>query len=569
MTDMLSRAEEIRARIRDVPAGTWVKCPGCRAGAHRDRLARHQNTCPECGHHYPLTAGERVDLLVDTFTEHDADLRPLDPLEFVDSKPYPARVRDAARKTGRQDAAVWGVGSVLGHPVVLCVLDFGFMGGSMGAVVGEKVSRAAEHALATRTPLVVCSASGGARMQEGVFSLLQMAKTAAALRRLSDAGVPYVSVLCDPVYGGVSASFASLGDIIIAERGARAGFAGPTVIEQTIRQKLPPGFQTAEFLLENGHIDAVVGRAELRLTIARVLRWHAAATSPPEPSDTAHTAGTPVSGAPAGSAWDVVRLAREGRRPHFAEYAAGVFDDFLELRGDRSKEDDPSVVGGLALFDGAAVVAIGHRKGRGTAEGVARNFGMPHPSGYRKAARLMRLAERVGAPLVTFVDTPGAYPGIRAEQENQSGAIADNLALLAGLRTPVVSIVVGEGGSGGALALGVADRLVMLENTIYSVISPEGCASILFKDAGRAPEAAEALRLTAAHLHAAGVADRIVPEPPGGAHTDHEATFAAVRAALSAELAPLRQVPLAELLDRRYRRLRSAGTFADADTERL
>ncbi|MFC7617736.1 acetyl-CoA carboxylase carboxyltransferase subunit beta [Actinokineospora soli] len=241
MTDMLSRADEIRTRIRDVPAGTWVKCPSCRAGAHRDRLARHQNTCPECGHHYPLNAAERIELLVDegTFDEVDAGLRPLDPLGFVDSKPYPARVADAVRKTGRQDAARWGTATILGHPVVLCVLDFAFMGGSMGAVVGEKVSRAAEHAKVTSTPLIVCSASGGARMQEGVFSLLQMAKTSAALRRLSDAGIPYVSVLCDPVYGGVSASFASLGDIIVAERGARAGFAGPTVIEQTIRQKLP------------------------------------------------------------------------------------------------------------------------------------------------------------------------------------------------------------------------------------------------------------------------------------------------------------------------------------------
>ncbi|MGX7827599.1 acetyl-CoA carboxylase carboxyltransferase subunit alpha [Actinokineospora sp. 24-640] len=564
---MLSSAEVIRARIRDVPAGTWVKCPGCRAGVHRDRLARHQNTCPECGHHYPLNAGERIDLLVDpdSFVECDADLRPLDPLSFVDSKSYPERVADAVRRTGRQDAARWGAATVLGQPLVLCVLDFGFMGGSMGAVVGEKVSRAAEHALRTRTPLVVCSASGGARMQEGVFSLLQMAKTAAALRRLSDAGVPYISVLCDPVYGGVSASFASLGDVIVAERGARAGFAGPTVIEQTIRQKLPAGFQTAEFLLENGHIDAVVGRSELRLTIARVLRWHAASDAPVE---TAPAIVLPVQAGEQRSAWDVVKLARDPKRPHLGEYIAAVFDDFVELRGDRAKEDDPSIVGGLALLDGAPVVVVGHRKGRGTADGVARNFGMPHPAGYRKAARLMRYAERFATPLVTFVDTPGAYPGIRAEQENQSGAIADNLALLAGLETPIVSIVVGEGGSGGALALGVADRLVMLENTIYSVISPEGCASILFKDAGRAPEAAEALRLTAAQLYAAGVADRVVPEPPGGAQADHAATTAAVRAALCEELAPLRQVPVRELLDRRYRRLRSAGTFAGADTER-
>ncbi|WP_407640534.1 acetyl-CoA carboxylase carboxyltransferase subunit alpha [Actinokineospora iranica] len=558
-----TRAEVIRARIADVPVGTWVKCAGCGAGLYGPRLREHAATCPECGHHFPLSAAERIDLLADpgTFTEHDADLAALDPLGFTDSKPYPERVAAAVRKTGRQDAARWGVARISGLPAVLSVLDFGFLGGSMGSVVGEKVSRAAEHALRTRTPLVVCSASGGARMQEGIFSLMQMAKTAASLRRLSDAGVPYVSVLCDPVYGGVSASFASLGDVIIAERGARAGFAGPTVIEQTIRQKLPAGFQTAEFLVDNGHIDAVVARTELRRAIGRVLRWHAA-DGAPEPGEQAE----PACGVAAG-AWETVRLARDPGRPHLGEYIAAVFDDFIELRGDRAREDDPSIVGGLALLDGAPVVVVGHRKGRGTTEGVARNFGMPHPSGYRKAARLMRYAERFGMPLVTFIDTPGAFPGIRAEQENQSGAIADNLALLAGLGTAVVSIVVGEGGSGGALALGVGDRLLMLSNTIYSVISPEGCASILFRDSGRAPEAAAALRLTARELRECGIADRIVPEPPGGAHLDHPGTARAVKDALRQELAELRQIPVRVLLDCRYRRLRAAGRFAEGSTD--
>ncbi|MGQ0838319.1 acetyl-CoA carboxylase carboxyltransferase subunit alpha [Actinokineospora sp.] len=558
-----TRVDLIRQRIADLPTGTWIKCTGCGGGIYRPRLRKHSATCPECGYHFPLSAGERIDLLADpgTFTEHDRDLRAVDPLEFRDSKAYPDRVAEAVRNTGQQDAARWGVARINGMPAVITALDFGFMGGSMGSVVGEKVSRAAEHALRTHTPLIVCSASGGARMQEGIFSLLQMAKTSAALRRLADAGVPYFSVLCDPVYGGVSASFASLGDVVIAERGARAGFAGPTVIEQTIRQKLPTGFQTAEFLLANGHIDLVVARAELRLTLARILRWHTSFAEP-APAETIPAAATETR-----SAWDTVQHARDPKRPHLGEYIAGVFEDFVELRGDRSKEDDPSVVGGLALLDGSAVVVVGHRKGRGTKEGIARNFGMPHPSGYRKAARLMRYAERFGMPLVTFIDTPGAYPGIRAEQENQSGAIADNLALLAGLATPIVSIVVGEGGSGGALALGVGDRLLMLSNTTYSVISPEGCASILFRDASRAPEAAAALRLTATELHANGVADRIVPEPPGGAQCDHAATTDAVKNALREELSELRQIPVRDLLDRRYRKLRAAGRFAQGSTD--
>ncbi len=566
MTEILStdRAADIRRRIADLPPQEWIKCPSCAAAVYRPRLRQHHSTCPECAHHFPISAAERIDLLADadSFTEHDAGLSAVDRLGFVDSRPYRDRLVDTAERTGLADAARYGTATIAGQPVVLAALDFAFMGGSMGAVVGEKVCRAAELALATRTPLVVCSSSGGARMQEGIFSLMQMGKTAAAVQRLADAGVPYVSVLCDPTYGGVSASFASLGDVVIAEPGARAGFAGPQVIEQTIRQTLPAGFQKAEFLLACGHIDMVVPRAELALTLARILRLHASVGGPLEPAEPAEPPRPPQDGADADAtadAWQTVLLARDPGRPHLGEHVERVFDDFVELRGDRWREDDPSIVGGLALLDGAAVVVIGHRKGRGTVESVARNFGMPHPSGYRKAHRLMRYAERFGAPVVTFVDTPGAYPGLRAEEENQSRAIAQNLALLSGLRVPVVSVVAGEGGSGGALALGICDRMLMLENTTYSVISPEGCATILFRDARRAPEAAGALRLTARDLLRYGIVDELVPEPAGGAHTDHDAVGRAVRSALRRHLAELRALPADELVERRHRRLRAIG----------
>jgi acetyl-CoA carboxylase carboxyl transferase subunit beta len=373
--------------------------------------------------------------------------------------------------------------------------------------------------------------------------------------------VLYLSVLCDPTYGGVSASFASLGDVVLAEPGARAGFAGKTVIEQTIRQQLPPGFQTAEFMVENGHIDAVVARADLAGTIARILRVHAAAGAAPA---TGRDRPAPRPAASGRDAWHTVQLARDPGRPHLGEYIDRVFDDFVELRGDRWREDDPSIIGGLALLDGTPVVVVGHRKGRGTAEGVARNFGMPHPSGYRKANRLMCHAARFGLPVVTFVDTPGAYPGRRAEQENQSRAIAENLALLSALRVPVVAVVIGEGGSGGALALGIGDRLLMLEHTTYSVISPEGCATILFRDAKRAPEAARALRLTAHDLLGYGVIDEVVAEPAGGAQADHRAAAAAVKDALLRHLAELCPVPLPDLLAARYQRLRSVGGWRES-----
>ena len=566
MTESLStgRAAEIRRRIADMSAQEWVKCPACGATIYRPRLRQHHNTCPECTHHFPISALERIELLADTdsFTEYDHGLTAVDRLAFVDSIAYTDRLTVAAEKTGLADAARYGTATMAGLPVVLAALDFGFMGGSMGAVVGEKVARAAELAMATGTPLIVCSASGGARMQEGIFSLMQMAKTASALHRLAAAGVPYISVLCDPTYGGVSASFASLGDVVIAEPGARAGFAGPQVIEQTIRQKLPQGFQRAEFLLAAGHIDMVVPRAELALTLARIVRFHARTAVPFEEAEADSAPADPVADradAAPGEPWATVQLARDPGRPHLGEHIERIFEDFIELRGDRWREDDPSIVSGLALLDGAAVVVIGHRKGRGTAESVARNFGMPHPSGYRKAARLMRYAEQFGVPVVSFVDTPGAYPGIRAEEENQSRAIAENLALLAGLRVPVVSVVLGEGGSGGALALGVCDRLLMLANTTYSVISPEGCATILFRDAKRAPEAAQALRLTAPDLYGYGIVDELIPEPPGGAHTDHDATAAAIKAAVRRQLEELRALPTKTLLEQRQRRLREVA----------
>ncbi|OLF14500.1 acetyl-CoA carboxyl transferase [Actinophytocola xinjiangensis] len=548
-------------RLDEVAAGTWTRCPGCAVALHRDKLAAHVGVCPRCGHHFRLTAHERLAALLDpgSFTETAADLSPADPLGFVDARPYPERLRALAERTGLREAAVCGSGTVDGHRISVCVLDFRFQGGSMGVVVGEKVTRAAELALAERIPLVICSTSGGARMQEGIFSLLQMAKTAAAVARLRAAGVPFVSLLADPVYGGVSASFATLGDLVVAEPGARVGFAGPKVISQTIRQELPPGFQTSAFLLAHGHVDAVVPRQELRAFLGRVLGLHVPAQPrPPLP------APRPEPGRTAPDAWTTVGLARHPDRPHFDDYLRLLFDDFVELRGDRCDEDDPAVAAGLARFAGAPVVLIGHRKGRGTTENVARNFGMPGPAGYRKAVRLMRHAERFGLPVVTFLDTPGAYPGIRAEERNQSGAIAECLATLAGLRVPVIGVLTGEGGSGGALALGVTDRLLALEHAVYSVISPEGCATILFGDSDQAARAAAGLRLTARDLRGFGVVDDLLGEPGDGAHTDHAATAEAVRHALYRHLTELSRTPIDVVLDARQARFR--GPVSDTVT---
>jgi acetyl-CoA carboxylase carboxyl transferase subunit alpha len=263
------------------------------------------------------------------------------------------------------------------------------------------------------------------------------------------------------------------------------------------------------------------------------------------------------------SAWQVAQVARHPQRPYTLDYVAGLFTDFHELHGDRAYADDPAIVGGLARLNGQPCVVIGHQKGRDTKEKIHRNFGMPRPEGYRKALRLMKLAERFGLPLFTFVDTPGAYPGIGAEERGQSEAIGRNLYEMAGLRVPIVVTVIGEGGSGGALAIAIGDATLMLQYATYSVISPEGCASILWKSAEHASEAAESLGITAARLKQLGLIDRIVSEPLGGAHRDHAATFAALKKALTETLRSLSDMPIDALLEAREDRVLSYGRFKE------
>ena len=262
--------------------------------------------------------------------------------------------------------------------------------------------------------------------------------------------------------------------------------------------------------------------------------------------------------------WQRAQLARHPKRPHTLDLFRLLLEDFVELHGDRVFGDDKAIVGGLARFEGDPVVVIGHQKGRDTRENIARNFGMPHPEGYRKALRLMEMAAKFGKPLITFIDTPGAYPGLGAEERGQAEAIARNLREMAGLATPIVCVVTGEGGSGGALAIGVANRILMLEHAIYSVISPEGCAAILWGEATKAPEAAELMRITAPDLMKLGVIDRIIPEPPGGAHRSWEETAENLRGPLRDALWELRSLTTEELVAERYEKFRRIGVFEES-----
>jgi acetyl-CoA carboxylase carboxyl transferase alpha subunit/acetyl-CoA carboxylase carboxyl transferase beta subunit len=561
---------EVAAPSRAASA-EWRRCPACEAFVYHKRLKRNLGVCPECNHHFRLRIRDRLGQLLDegSYEELSTELEPVDVLSFADSKPYPERIAAAQKKAGAKSGALYGTGAIDGRPLVVAGIDFGFIGGSMGGAVGESITRAAELALEKRLPLLVISASGGARMQEGCVSLMQMAKTSQAIGRLNEEGILYMSLLTDPTYGGVSASFATLGDVLIAEPDAHIGFAGPSVIEQTIREKLPDGFQTSGFLMEHGMLDLVEPRENLQRTIRNLLDLHAQIEEARQ-ADGGSLAGrlpetegeAPVTEPDAverRDPWDVVQLARNLERPHTLDYLGFAFDDFLELHGDRSFREDPAIVSGLARLGDLVVMVIGHQKGSTTGEMMERNFGMPEPDGYRKGMRLMRYAAKFGIPVVTLVDTAGAYPGLGAEERGQSNAIAESIMLMSRLPVPVVTVVTGEGGSGGALALAASDRVLMLENSYYSVISPEGCATILFKDAAAAPRAAAALRITAPDLLRLGIMDAVVPEPADGAHTDHNTTAANLKAALVDSLRELLPLAPEELLEKRYDRFRRFG----------
>ena len=539
-TRIVSRIQShsaVRASRPEVPEGLLRKCNKCGAAIIAEDVKQGYYICPKCGGYFRVHAYRRIQMVIDegTFEEWNQDLIGGNPVNY---KGYLEKVQALQEKTGLKEAVVTGKGKINGRDTVIAVCDGRFLMASMGWAVGEKITRAVERATEEKLPVIIFACSGGARMQEGITSLMQMAKTSAALERHSKAGLLYVSVLTEPTTGGVTASFAMLGDIILAEPGALIGFAGPRVIEQTLRQKLPKGFQRAEFLVEHGFVDDIVRRENLKETLGKILEIHAVSwkTENRIRTDAAelHHADYPGSDSenltndkcdsdrgdsnPAGinpylTAWDRVQISRKIDRPSGSDYIEALFTDFMEFHGDRNYGDDKAIIGGIAKFHGKPVTVIVQEKGTNTKENIAHNFGMPMPEGYRKALRLMKQAEKFHRPVICFVDTPGAFCGIEAEERGQGEAIARNLWELAGLKTPVLSIVTGEGGSGGALALAAGDQVWMLENSIYSILSPEGFASILWKDSTKAKEAAAVMKLTASDLYEKGIIEQVIPEP--------------------------------------------------------
>lgn len=579
-------------RKPEVPEGLLRKCNKCGGAIIAEDVKREYFICPKCGGYFRVHAYRRIEMIADenSFEEWDMDLQTENPLDY---KGYEEKIEKLQEKTGLREAVVTGKATILGEPAVLAVCDGRFMMASMGEIVGEKITRAVERATRQELPVIIFACSGGARMQEGIVSLMQMAKTSAALKRHSDAGLLYISVLTDPTTGGVTASFAMLGDIILAEPKALIGFAGPRVIEQTIGQKLPKGFQRSEFLLEHGFIDQIVERPKMRETLGRILEFHRKVQTDIEDTidktarETASQTGDQAVEQATGkivskttvhtadeikskdsedivdkaqtqkiNAWDRVLLSRRKNRPVGSDYIRMLFQDFTEFHGDRLYGDDPAIIGGIAYFKERPVTVIAQEKGTNTKENIMRNFAMPSPEGYRKALRLMKQAEKFHRPVICFVDTPGAFCGLEAEERGQGEAIARNLYELSGLKTPVLSIVIGEGGSGGALALAVADEVWMLENSIYSILSPEGFASILWKDSTKAKEAAKVMKLTADDLKKMGVIECVLEEPEQYTVQTMKPVADQLREKVEAFIENYEQMPEQKLTEHRYQRFR-------------
>ena len=462
------------------------------------------------------------------WSEQDQGLAGSDPLGFP----------VYADRDPKRESVITADGSVAGLPVTVISFEFDVFGGSMGVAAGEKVARAMERSIDRGAAVVAITATGGARMQEGMIALAQMAKTITARRALTVAGLPFVAYLRHPTTGGVYASFASLADVLWAEPGATIGFAGPRVAEQV--GPLPEGSHTAEFSLDKGLIDDIVAPDDLRAAIGVFLR----ATLEPDAPARLREA---VNGAAASAVepWEQVQLARHDARPKGRAILDAISEVFVEVRGDRAGVDDTGVACGIARIGGRRVGVIALDRTR------------PTPPGYRKAYRLLRFAGALGLPLVTIIDTPGADPSSSSEAQGIARTIATAFRTVLEHPGPSVAVVTGEGGSGGALSLAVCDRVLICENAVFSVIAPEGAAAILKRD--DRDGVARDLKLTAKDLIELGLADALIPEPPGGAHTDPAAAVRDIGEAIGRTLDELSAQPQDDRLRARRRRWREAG----------
>ena len=550
-------------------------CLVCGTELEGSELFQRLRVCPSCGFHYNIPARARIAALTDpgSFEESHRWITSIDPLEFSPRVSYQVRVLNDQVRTGLSEAAVTGVASIGGSKCAIIAIDFGFLGGSMGLVVGEKVARAFEHAAAQRLPVITFATSGGARLQEGVLSLTQMAKTVVAARSLRERRLPLISVLANPSTGQILSSFASMSDIRIGEPRAHIAFASLGTLREIEDSQDSDDRSSAEAMLSHGHLDMVLNRGEQRDRLATLLGLFRS-----EIKNDSHRRRTVRYRPTRQDAWDSVRLSRRADRPKASDYIPRVFRNFTELHGDRSGADDDSVKIGIGYLGIYPVMVIAQERvdhewqdleePEEYIESFTERFGHADldrggtaVAGFRKARRAAKMAADFNFPLVVLIDTPGPRLGIEQELNGMASEIAEMISAMLDIETPIVSVVIGEGGSEAALAFGIADRMLMLENAIYTPISPEAGAATELRDRARAPEVARSLRLTSYDASNMGIADRLIAEPEGGANADPVAAARALRQILITEVSRLRKRHRRVLARHRRKRYRRIGEY--------
>lgn len=552
----------IKKTVKREAALPNVTCSKCKKVINGADAFKALYICPDCGKHMAIGAKERIRMVVDsdTFEPWFEEVEGNNPLN---DEEYMVKLEAARKKSGISEAVLVGKGKIDGEETVIGVCDANFLMGSMGYAMGERITRAFEKATELKLPVILFCCSGGARMQEGIVSLMQMEKTSVAVKRHSNAGLLYCAVLTDPTMGGVTASFAMLGDVILAEPKARVGFAGPRVIQQTTGQVLPKGFQRSEFLLKHGMIDGIVERKDLKKELHFILMTHKRAK---ESSLLKKSLKEALAGKKENveemfaqeekTPWEKVKICRSRDRLSSMDYINNIFTDFQEMHGDRCFSDDRAFIGGLAFFENQPVTVLAELRGKTLEECIERNYGMPMPDGYRKAVRLMKQAEKFHRPIISFISTPGAYCGIGAEERGQGEAIARSIMEMAELKVPVLCIMIGECGSGGALATAAGNQVWMMENATYGILSPEGYSSIVWKTEENAEQAAEAMKITAQDLLRMKIVDKIIPEFGEAKQENVQYIAAYLKTSIKEFLKTYSNMSESEILEDRYQRFR-------------
>ena len=531
------------------------RCLLCEEEISNSATYRTYRVCPYCRFHYTLSARERIELLADrrSFKESYKYLNSVAPISFSQRGSYRNLLSQNQNRTGLTEATVTGACRIGGIRTMLVVLDFGFMGGSMGSVVGEKIALGLEAAARRDLPLVALVTGGGARVQEGVLSLMQMAKTVTAANRFKEKASPFIVVLANPSTGQAYASFANLADVILAEPGSLIGLSPLRTLQEASGQPLPQDAHTAEAHLQHGLLDNVVDRESLKPRLAALLKvlsgqklgkgeFQPATTRRPKPGQNPE-------------AWAAVTAARHGERPSATFYVRTILEPFVELHGDRLSGDDRSIIAGVGHLCGEPVAVIGQQRPY-SLDGESYHV---YPEGLRKAQRLIKLAVRFQLPLITFIDTQGADPGLESEEQGIGNAIATTLSMMAEAPVPVVSVIIGEGGNEGALALGISDRIVMQQYAIYSPVSLNRTLGGPYGEPELDREAAEELMLTARDCLELGIIDSIVPEPEGGAHTNSREAAMTLQGVLLRQLAAVAKLSPGKLMSARYKKFRQMG----------